>query len=67
MSNKDVPTIPRYRVTVHLFYVSEMGITTQHHVKKFLLFNVEYSEIPHVIEKIYVEYTLLTSFLLGLI
>ncbi len=41
----------RNKVTVHLFYNTERGMTL-HHVKRFILFNVVYEDIPDVITKI---------------
>lgn len=45
----------RNRVTVHLFYQTMMGITL-HHVRKIILFNVTYEDIPATIIKIVEEY-----------
>jgi len=41
----------RNKVTVHLFYTTEMGMTL-HHVKRFILFNVQYEDIQDTIVKI---------------
>ena len=43
------------RVTVHLFYETERGAILKH-VKRFLLFNVEYEDIPKTIDKIVTMY-----------
>lgn len=45
----------RNRVTVHLFYDSPSGAVL-HHVKKFILFNVVYEDIPDTIIKIVAGY-----------
>ena len=43
------------RVVVHLFYETERGAILKH-AKRFLLFNVEYEDIPATIDKIIMEY-----------
>jgi len=45
----------RNRVTVHLFYNTDRGLTL-HHVKKFILFNVMHEDIADTIVKIVDEY-----------
>ena len=45
----------RNRVTVHLFYETERGAILKH-IKLFLLFIVEYDDIPKTIDKIVMEY-----------
>ena len=45
----------RNRVTVHLFYETERGAILKH-VKRFLLFNVEYEDIPATVDKIVMLY-----------
>ncbi len=45
----------RNRVIVHLFYETEKGAILKH-IKRFILVNVEYEDIPTTIRKIVLEY-----------